>query len=91
MRIIRLGTCETTYDELSRNAENGNIYVVHFRTVYQIRYSVNGGGYYAKKIYYHEPFHGVPLMKRGRFMFCNGETVNRLTGVRLVDETITTV
>jgi len=67
---------ELTQSELSDAVDNGDGFIVHYRTIYEIVWSHGAKEYVERKVY--RSYDDLPLMPRGRFMFANRDTVERL-------------
>ena len=75
--IWKIGNIELYGHECKRYLTEKLIYLVSYRTVYELHYSVNAG-YYGIKVYYSTD--KLPLTKRGRFVACNADYANKLIG-----------
>ena len=91
METIKLARVEVTRESLEKAIAKGEIYLAHYKRIYQIHYSKNGG--YSTTLLYEIPSlkNRVPFLTRGHFSLIDGETVNRFMGTRFVDETIRTL
>ena len=76
---------ELTEQELEKAMEdkgyNGFLYIVSFRAIYEITYSVNGGWQW-KRIYTTEK----DMTKRGRFFFKSAFEVNQILGLKVLND-----
>lgn len=86
-RINKIGgKIELTDKECENLYYNDNIFIISFRTIWQLRYSENAG-WYGQKVYYHDKYyHYTPLTKPGRFVAYNGKMANDLLGRKLFIE-----
>lgn len=75
---------DDTYNKLEVSYWNGNRYIIKYRTIYALHYSLNLGGLYAIKIYYKQT--DTPLTKRGRFILADDATVNTILGYEFLKE-----
>lgn len=72
---------------LERGYHNNRLYIVQFRTVYQIHYSEAQRCYYTQEIYYcGKNESAVPLLKRGRFKNLSACEVNSLLDKELLND-----
>lgn len=86
MTIEKLQGIEFTRSELDNYYNTNRIFVIKYRTVYQLFYTTNYNGYYLTPIYYKQKMdkYDLPLTKRGRFVVFNAKETNRLLGFDLV-------
>ena len=89
--VIKIGNIQLTEKEAETAYYSGKRYIVAYRRIYALEWCTNyinkdgsRGGLYGREIYYHEG--QLPLMKRGRFMFADDKTANRLIGHKLLKE-----
>lgn len=76
---LRRNECENLY-------KHGRIYIIAYRTIWQLRYSQNAG-WYGQQVYYHDKCNNyLPLTKAGRFVTYNGQMANELIGRKLFVE-----
>jgi hypothetical protein len=80
--VVNVGPVELRPGEVCEAIASGREYLVSFRTVYQLRHTRNSGEL-GRPIHRHRD--GLPLVRRGRFTFETGESVNRLVGFPLVN------
>ena len=66
--------------------ENNNHYIIRYKTIYQVFYSVNAG-FYANEIYYNSDA-GVGYTLKGRYIWSDASFINRLAGFKLLHEHI---
>lgn len=72
---------------LKRGYHNNRLYIVRFRTVYQIHYSEAQRCYYTQEIYYYgKNESAVPLLKRGHFKNLSACEVNSLLDKELLSD-----
>ena len=64
-----------------------SVFVVKYRTVYQVRYSANCGGCVLDRVYYKQPCNGHPILKRGYWDVFTGQRLNELLGIELFGNT----
>ena len=71
-------------EEIKNNFFKGEEYIIRYKTIYQLFYSVNAG-IYAQKIYQAPATQGVGFTLKGRFIIANASFVNRLIGFNLLN------
>lgn len=81
MTIIKIGNVELTEKEAE---EALGKYIVTYRKIYEVRYSVNGG-YYGTIVYTY-PEKECGLTRRGRYYVMDAATVNHILGFKLLNE-----
>lgn len=76
--IITLGGVEFTTEELNQYVEKGKKYIVHYRSIYEVRYSPDKpkGEFFAIKVAQVPDKGMLPYTKRGRFFMYD---INQLT------------
>jgi hypothetical protein len=80
------GKIELTDNECEKLYNHGEIFIIAYRTIWQLRYSRNAG-WYGQKVYYHDKrYNYSPLTKAGRFVAYNGKMANDLIGRKLFIE-----
>lgn len=77
--MIKIGTVEFTEAEA---LDYVGKYLVTFRKVFTIEYSVNGG-IHGREIYYHQG--DLPLTKRGRYFIKSAAEVNNMIGYKILN------
>lgn len=86
MRIIKIcdGRIETTAENMDKHYfDNGEKFIIAYRSVYQVFWSRNAG-WYTQKIGYFPKDNGkhyVPLTLRGYHVWGNADYVNRIVGL----------
>lgn len=80
-KINRIGgKIELTNEECEKLYNNGEIFLIAYRTVWQLKYSKNIG-WYGIKVYYHDKYNNyLPLTKAGRFVTYTASETNKLIG-----------
>lgn len=78
--IVKIGNVELTENE-AREAVGK--YIVTYRKIYEVRYSVNGG-YHGTVVYTYAGNGG--LTRRGRYYLMDASTVNNVLGFQLINE-----
>lgn len=74
------GKIELTNKECEKLYNNGEIFIIAYRTIWQLRYSQNAG-WYGQKVYYHDKCNNyLPLTKAGRFVAYTASETNKLIG-----------
>lgn len=81
MPIIKIGNVELTETE-AQKFHHEQKYIVAFRRIFSVDYSVNGG-YHGREIYYHRG--DLPLTKRGRFCTKTATEINKMLGHELLN------
>ena len=81
---IEMDYKDETYNKFEVAYYSGNRYILKYRTIYALHYSLNAGGLYAIKIYYKQT--GLPLTKRGCFIFANNAAVNTILGYEFLNK-----
>lgn len=86
-RIYKIGgKIELTEKECENLYNHGEIYIIAYRTIWQLRYSQNAG-WYGQKVYYHDKYYNyLPLTRAGRFVAYNAKMANKLIGRELFIE-----
>lgn len=75
--MVKIGSVEFTEAEALGYVGK---YLVTFRRVYTIEYSVNGG-VHGREVYYHQG--DLPLTKRRRYFIKEAEEVNNMIGYKI--------
>lgn len=74
--IYKIGNIELYGCDCQKLIEEKRIFLITYKTIYQLCYSVNAG-YYGIKLYYQND---APFTKRGRFFAYTADDANRLLG-----------
>ena len=80
----KAGSIELTEAEVNEYYNNGQIYLVSYRKVFQIFWSNAQGRFYFPVVYHHSG--DLPLTKRGHFFAMNAKGVNGLIDHPLFNE-----
>jgi len=76
------GKIELSESECENLYRHGEVYIIAYRTIWQLKYSKNAG-WYGQKVYYHDKCNYVPLTRPGRFVAYNAKMTNDLIGKEL--------
>ena len=82
--IFRVAGVMYSFKELKKEFfDNNNQYIIKYKSIYQVFYSVNAG-FYTNEIYYNYNALDVGYTLKGRHIWADHDFVNKLVGFELV-------
>jgi hypothetical protein len=82
--IVKVANIQYTFKELKDIYFNSdNHYIVKYKSIYQVFYSVNAG-FYANEIYYNHSDNNLGYTLKGRHIFTDSNFINKLVGFELL-------